>query len=50
MPETPGLLLLHDRFDHSIDIMLGHNGDEGLGYPILQDNKAFEGESERFRG
>lgn len=24
--------------------MVGHNGDEGLGYPILQNNTAFEGE------
>jgi hypothetical protein len=40
----PALLFLHDRFDHSIDIMLGHNGDEGFGYPSIQNNSAFDGE------
>jgi cholinesterase len=41
IPETPSLLLLHDRFDHSVEVMVGHNGDEGTGYPILTDEQAF---------
>jgi carboxylesterase type B len=43
VPELPGLLLLHGRFDHSINVMIGHNGDEGVGYPSLANNSAFEG-------
>jgi hypothetical protein len=42
VPETPNLLLSHGRFDHSINIMAGHNGDEGVGYPLLPDDEAFE--------
>ncbi|KAJ4318882.1 hypothetical protein N0V94_004212 [Neodidymelliopsis sp. IMI 364377] len=43
VPGLPGLLLLHGRFDRSINVMIGHNGDEGVGYPSLSNNSAFEG-------
>lgn len=29
-PAIPGKLLLDDQFDHSLNIMVGHNADEGL--------------------
>jgi len=38
---------LHGRIDNSVEIMLGHNGDEGVGYPILQNDTAFEGGSKQ---
>jgi cholinesterase len=41
VPQTPSLLLLHGRFDKTVDIMVGHNGDEGVGYPILPDDDTF---------
>jgi cholinesterase len=47
VPETPGLLLLHGRFDKSVEIMVGHNGDEGMGYPSLTNGTAFEGKFRR---
>lgn len=43
VPELPGLLLLHNRFDGDINIMIGHNGDEGLGFPFISNSSAFEG-------
>jgi hypothetical protein len=39
----PSLLLLHGRFDNSVDVMVGHNGNEGMGYPSLTNNTVFEG-------
>ncbi|KAJ8114479.1 hypothetical protein OPT61_g3652 [Boeremia exigua] len=42
VPELPGLSLLHNNFDQSVKVMIGHNGDEGLAYPLLQNNTAFE--------
>jgi hypothetical protein len=39
------LLLSQGRYDRSIDVMVGHNGDEGFGYPALQTDMAFDGES-----
>jgi hypothetical protein len=43
VPETPSLLLLHGRFDNSVDVMVGHNGNEGMAYPSLTNNTVFEG-------
>jgi len=30
VPELPGLLLLHGQFDKRVNVMVGHNADEGL--------------------
>jgi hypothetical protein len=43
VPETLGLLLLHGRFHRSVDVMVGNNAEEGLAYPFLDNNTAFEG-------
>jgi cholinesterase len=45
VPALPSLLLSQGRYDRSIDVMVGHNGDEGFGYPSLQTDIAFDGES-----
>jgi cholinesterase len=37
--------MYHGRYDHSVNVMLGHNGNEGFGYPGLQNDTAFDGES-----
>ena len=44
IPALPSLLLAHGRYDASIDMLVGHNGDEGFGYPLANDS-AFDGES-----
>lgn len=41
VPELPGVSLLRGRFDSSINVMVGHNGDEGFGFPSLLNNTAF---------
>lgn len=43
VPELPSLLLLHNRFDRSINVMIGNNGDEGFGYPALSNGSEFAG-------
>ena len=43
VPEMPSLLLLHGRFDKSVDVMVGHNGDEGMAYTSLTNSTFFEG-------
>jgi cholinesterase len=43
VPALPSLLLLHGQYDNSIDVMVGHNGDEGFGYPALSSDAAFDG-------
>jgi hypothetical protein len=47
VPALPSLLLSHGRFDDSIDVLVGHNGDEGFGYPGLANDTAFDGESSK---
>ncbi|KAH6639108.1 Alpha/Beta hydrolase protein [Boeremia exigua] len=42
VPELPSLLFLHNRFDRSVNVMVGHNGDEGVGYPGLTSDAAFD--------
>ncbi|KAJ4993369.1 carboxylesterase family protein [Stagonosporopsis vannaccii] len=42
VPELPGLSLLHGRFDRSVDVLVGHNGNEGFGFPSLQNTTAFD--------
>ena len=47
VPELPSLLFLHNRFDRSVNVMVGHNGDEGVGYPGLTSDAAFDGKSRK---
>ena len=43
VPEIPPLLLLHGQFDHNVEIMVGHNADEGLMFtdPMITTDDAF---------
>ena len=43
VPEIPPLLLLHGQFDHNVEIMVGHNADEGLLFtdPTITTDDAF---------
>lgn len=43
VPKLPGELLATGRFDKSVRIMVGHNGDEGLAFtsPFYQNDTAF---------
>ena len=42
-PALPGVLLLHGQFDNSLEVMVGHNADEGLLFtdPFVQNQTAF---------
>ncbi|KAH7074546.1 Alpha/Beta hydrolase protein [Paraphoma chrysanthemicola] len=42
VPELLSLLFLHGRFHHSVETMVGHNGDEGVAYPVLRNDQEFE--------
>ena len=43
-PALPGLLLLHGKFDQSLKVLIGHNGDEGLFFtsPFVPDEETFK--------
>lgn len=43
VPDLPGLLLLEGAFDSSIEVMVGHNSDEGIGFtdPRIVNNAVF---------
>ncbi|KAH4040339.1 carboxylic ester hydrolase [Parastagonospora nodorum] len=38
IPALPSLLLAHGRYDDSIDVLVGHNGNEGFGYPVANES------------
>ncbi|KAH7398624.1 Alpha/Beta hydrolase protein [Phaeosphaeria sp. MPI-PUGE-AT-0046c] len=42
VPALPSLLMYHRLYDQSIDVMVGHNGDEGFGYPGLKNDTDFD--------
>jgi carboxylesterase type B len=44
VPKLPGELLLHGQFDKTLNIMVGHNLDEGLLFtsPFIQNETAFD--------
>lgn len=43
VPKTPGELLLHGQFDKSLNVMVGHNLNEGLFFasPFIQNQTSF---------
>lgn len=43
VPDYPGVSFLHGRFDSSVTVLAGHNGNEGFGFPSLQNTTAFDG-------
>lgn len=44
MPALPGVLLSEGKFDKTLDIMLGHNSDEGLLFtdPFVNNQSAYQ--------
>lgn len=46
MPNLPGLLLQNGEYDKSLNVMIGHNANEGLLFtsPFIQNNSAFTNE------